>query len=356
MRYQGQKLKLLYLKEILERKTDETHCLTASQMVEQLAQKGVRAERKSVYDDLEALEVYGLDIASEGRNTGYHLLSRDFELAEVKLMVDAIQSSKFLTEQKSYELIKKLECLCSEYEARNLQHQVYMTNRIKTENNSIHYNVDNIQRAIEADKKIGFKMFGYTREKEIVERRYGYMYRVSPYALIYEDDNYYLLGYDDKHRMIQHYRVDRMKGVSILEMERDGKEAFAKLDMAQYEKYTFSMYGSSGGKLTPVTMEFYNMMANVVMDKFGHDVSMIPQGNWRFRITVPVSVSPQFYAWVFGLGKCVEIIEPVNVREGMKRMLEKVAQKYQEGGAPETPRNLSNFRKKLRKRQKELKL
>lgn len=356
MRYQGQKLKLLYLKEILERKTDETHCLTASQMVEQLAQKGVRAERKSIYDDLEALGVYGLDIASEGRNTGYHLLSRDFELAEVKLMVDAIQSSKFLTEQKSYELIKKLERLCSEYEARSLQHQVYMTNRIKTENNSIHYNVDTIQRAIEADKKIGFKMFGYTREKQIFERRYGRMYGVSPYALIYDDDNYYLLGYDDRHRKIQHYRVDRMKGVSILETEREGKEAFAKLDMAQYEKYTFSMYGPSGGELTPVTMEFYNMMANVVIDKFGHDVGMIPQGKWRFRVTVPVSVSPQFYAWVFGLGKCVEIIEPVNVREGMKRMLEKVTQKYQEGGAPETPRNLSNFRKKLRKRQKELKL
>ena len=356
MRYQGQKLKLLYLKEILERKTDETHCLTASQLVEQLAQKGVRAERKSVYDDLEALEVYGLDIASEGRNTGYHLLSRDFELAEVKLMVDAIQSSKFLTEQKSYELIKKLERLCSEYEARSLQHQVYMTNRIKTENNSIHYNVDTIQRAIEADKKIEFKMFGYTREKQIFERRYGRMYGVSPYALIYDDDNYYLLGYDDRHQKIQHYRVDRMKGVSIMETEREGKEAFAKLDMAQYEKYTFSMYGPSGGKLTPVTMEFYNMMANVVIDKFGHDVGMIPQGKWRFRVTVPVSVSPQFYAWVFGLGKCVEIIEPVNVREGMKRMLEKVTQKYQEGGAPETPRNLSNFRKKLRKRQKKLKL
>ena len=356
MRYQGQKLKLLYLKEILERKTDETHCLTASQMVEQLAQKGVRAERKSVYDDLEALEVYGLDIASEGRNTGYHLLSRDFELAEVKLMVDAIQSSKFLTEQKSYALIKKLERLCCEYEARSLQHQVYMTNRIKTENNSIHYNVDTIQRAIEADKKIGFKMFGYTREKQIFERRYGRMYGVSPYALIYDDDNYYLLGYDDRHRKIQHYRVDRMKGVSILETEREGKEAFVKLDMAQYEKYTFSMYGPSGGELTPVTMEFYNMMANVVIDKFGHDVGMIPQGKWRFRVTVPVSVSPQFYAWVFGLGKCVEIIEPVNVREGMKRMLEKVTQKYQEGGEPEIPRNLSDFRKKLRKQQREAKL
>ena len=356
MRYQGQKLKLLYLKEILERKTDEAHCLTASQMVEQLAQKGVKAERKSVYDDLEALEVYGLDIASEGRNTGYHLLSRDFELAEVKLMVDAIQSSKFLTEQKSYELIKKLERLCSEYEARSLQHQVYMTNRIKTENNSIHYNVDTIQRAIEADKKIGFKMFGYTREKQIFERRYGRMYGVSPYALIYDDDNYYLLGYDDRHRKIQHYRVDRMKGVSILETEREGKEAFVKLDMAQYEKYTFSMYGPSGGELTPVTMEFYNMMANVVIDKFGHDVGIIPQGKWRFRVTVPVSVSPQFYAWVFGLGKCVEIIEPVKVREGMKRMLEKVAQKYQEGGEPEIPRNLSDFRKKLRKQQREAKL
>ena len=213
MRSQGQKLKMLYLKEILEQKTDDTHCLTASQIVEQLGKKGISAERKSIYDDLDALEVYGLDIVSEGRNTGYHLLSRQFELAEVKLMVDAIQSSKFLTEAKSYELIKKLGRLCSEYEARDLQHQVYITNRVKTENNYVHYNVDAIQKAITENKQIRFYMFGYSREKTVFLRRQGNEFVVSPYAMIYDDDNYYLLGYDKLYKRIQHYRIDRMKDV-----------------------------------------------------------------------------------------------------------------------------------------------
>lgn len=185
-----------------------------------------------------------------------------------------------------------------------------------------------LHTAIDNGKKVSFKMQYYTREKVPVFSRKGYTFFVSPYALIYSDDNYYLLGFDDSHQKFQHYRVDRMKEVAVLEEECAGKESFKKLDMSAYEKYTFSMYGLGHGELTPVKMRFSNRMASTVIDKFGHDVVMIPDGPWQFIIKVPISVSPQFFAWVFGLGPCVEILEPEFVRVRMMAMMEKTYERY----------------------------
>ena len=269
---EGQKLKLLYLADLLRRETDEDHALSMSDILSRLEELGVHAERKSIYDDLRALEDYGMDIiATRGRAGGYQLAHREFELPELKLLVDAVQSSKFLSVKKSRELIRKLEGLASRWEAQSLQRQVYAVGRVKSMNESIYYSIDTIHTAISQDRQIAFRYFEWTMEKTVRYRRDGQLYERSPYALVWDDENYYLVAYDHTASPpgIRHYRVDKMANLSVLEESRLGKATFDGFDMAQYAKQMFGMFG---GAQQDVELRFAARLAGVVLDRFGKEV------------------------------------------------------------------------------------
>lgn len=322
----NQKLKLLYLMKILQEKTDENHALSVPELITELARHDIKAERKSIYDDLEALRFFGLDIEStRSKTVGYFLSSRAFELPELKLLVDSVQSSKFITHKKSTDLIRKIEGLCSSYDGQSLQRQVYVANRIKTMNESIYYNVDNIHTGIGDNKKISFKYFEYSITKEKVLKRNGDRYLISPYALTWDDENYYMIGYDSAAAMVKHYRVDKMTDICVSEEKRDGQQYFQNLDIAVYSKKLFSMFS---GEEENVRIEFVNRLIGVVIDRFGKDVIVIKSDDAHFVISVSVAVSQQFLAWVASFGQEAKILSPDSVAEKMKALAQSVYEQY----------------------------
>ncbi|MDO5539514.1 MAG: WYL domain-containing protein [Eubacteriales bacterium] len=325
----NQKLKLMYILKELQEKTDNNHTVTVAQLVEMLNSNGIKAERKSIYDDIEALRLAGYDIENRREKpAGYYLAGRDFELAELKLLVDSVQSAKFITRRKSMELIKKLENLTSKYEAQQLQRDVFVTNRIKTMNESIYYSVDAIHTAISANAKIRFQYFEWTVTKEIKLRRDGEFYEISPWGLTWDDENYYMIGYDSEAGIIKHYRVDKMLRLTVMESTvREGKEQFGNFDTAVFARKTFGMFG---GKEDMVKLSCVNSMAGVVIDRFGKDVMMRQESENHFTVSVRVNVSPQFFGWVFGLGSSVQIAGPDWVREEFCRYAEEVLNGYKE--------------------------
>ena len=310
----NQKLKLLHIMQMLLDKTDEEHPLTMEAILRQLNSVGISAERKSVYDDIEALRLFGLDIClTRGKVIGYYIGNRTFELPELKLLVDSVQSSKFVTQKKTLALIKKLVSLSSIYEAQLIKRQVYVKNRIKSMNESIYYNVDSIHNGIAADRKITFRYYEYDTNKEKRFRKNGERYCVSPFALTWDDENYYLIAYDADAGIVKHYRVDKMDRIEVEQSEREGKAMFKDLDMAVYTRRTFAMFG---GEEISVTIKFANHLIGVVIDKFGKDIRITKINEGQFSITTPVVVSPQFYAWVFGLHGDATLIAPQRVVDG----------------------------------------
>ena len=331
---EGQKSKLVTLLRILEQRTDETHRLNVPQLVQLLENQGILAERKSIYSDIEALQYFGLDIvqAGSGRSCGYYVAHRNFELPELKLLVDSVQSSKFITHKKTAALIKKIETLASIHEAQLLNRQVFVKNRIKTMNESIYYNVDEIHNGISKNKKIRFLYFEYNVQKERQYRRNGAYYVVSPFALTWDDENYYMVAYDSDAAMIKHYRVDKMEKISILEEDRDGLEAYQALDMAIYARKTFGMFT---GNEEHVVLRFENHLVGAVLDRLGRDVFIVPDGPDHFTVRTDVIVSPQFFAWVTGFGTSAQVIGPGHVVEAMKDHICAVAGQYGQCSEPQ---------------------
>lgn len=322
----NQKLKLLYLLRFLMQNSDEAHPLSMAQIIEELANNGISAERKSIYDDIEALRLFGIDIVQlKGKNGGYYIGERDFELPELKLLVDSVQSSKFITQDKTYKLIKKIESLASIYDGQLLQRQVFVTNRVKSMNESIYYAVDVISDAITKNRKIRYQYFEYTVEKERRLRHGGKFYEISPFSLIWDDENYYMLGWDSEAGKMKHYRVDKMQKVSLSDDEREGVEEFEKFDMSAYSKTVFGMFGGTEQK---VKLRFSNRLVGVVLDRFGRETTIIPDGDEHFTVTLSVVVSPQFFGWIFGFGSDVEILSPEEVRNEMKKQAEEIFGKY----------------------------
>ena len=319
----NQKLKILYLMKFLLEQTDEEHGLSVSEMISQLQTYGIRAERKSIYDDMETLQSFGLDIVKERKK--YFLASRLFELPELKLLVDAVQASKFITLKKSQELIGKIETLVSQNEAKLLHRQVYVGNRIKTMNESIYYNIDKIHEAIIKNFKIYFYYFEYNVKKEKQYRHDTKQYQVSPYALCWSEENYYMIAYDSEAEQIKHYRVDKMDRISIASQERDGKEVFEAFDIAVYTRGVFGMFG---GVEESVTLRLENRMVGIALDRFGKEVAIIPDGEHHFLIHIRVKISPQFMAWMFGLGTGIKIVSPERVKQNYVSMLEEHLKRY----------------------------
>lgn len=327
-----QKQKLLYLQKIMLEKTDENHGLTTNEIIELLAGYDIKVERKTLYEDLEILQTFGLDICRTRSSTvRYYVASRDFELPELKLLVDAIQSSKFITHKKSLSLINKLEGLVSHNEGEQLQRQVYVTNRVKTVNEKIYYNVDYIYNAISQNKQISFKYFmwkvDFGGEKKIIkaERKNGKIYVVSPWALCWDDENYYLVAYDAEAEMLKHYRVDKMESIEITDSERDGGNKFETFDIAKYTKGVFSMFG---GEETELELSIDNELVGVVVDRFGSDIFIKKESETTFNVSFRAMLSPQFYAWIFGLGSKVRILSPQNAVDEYKAKVEEVKSQY----------------------------
>ncbi len=324
----GQKLKLLYLNKFFLESTDENHTATINEIIEYLASVGVSAERKSLYDDFEHLRSFGTDVMSikQGGTTSYYVADRTFEVSELKLLVDAVQVAKFITDKKSNQLIGKLETLCSRHEAQALSRQVVIPSRIKSMNESIYYNVDKIHTAITNNLSITFKYFEYNVDKERILRHDGKEYRVSPFSLNWDDENYYLIAYDEQSEMIRHYRVDKMLDINITENARKGRKEFEESDVSMYSKKVFSMFG---GKDTRVCLEFDEKLCGVVIDRFGKDVMMRKSENeGKIYVYCNVVVSPHFFGWLFSFGDMVKIATPQNVADEFVKYTKEVLDKY----------------------------
>ena len=322
-----QKLKPIYIMDYLLHNSDEQHPVTMKQIIGYLESRGIPAERKSVYSDIDALRFYGLDIvqAVNGKTTGYFIGERSFELPELKPLVDSVQSSKFITHTKTGTLIKKIEKLASIHEAQLLQRQVFVANRIKQMNESIYYNVDEIHNGISQNKQIRFKYFMYTVEKKKAYRHDGAFYQVSPFALTWDDENYYMVAFDSESKEIRHYRVDKMDSIQVTDVNREGLDAYKALDMGVYAKKVFGMFTGTEER---VTLRFDNDLVGAVLDRLGLDSMIIPDDEEHFTVSADVVVSPQFFAWVFGFGNKVQILGPTDVVERMEKQASSVLALY----------------------------
>ena len=331
----NQKMKPLLLQRILLERTDEDHGLTVPELIALLEEEGVAAERKSVYSDLQTLAAFGLDIVKrkESGKVVYYVGARTFELPELKLLVDAVQSSRFITHKKSNQLIQKVEGFASRYQAQQLQRQVFVANRVKTMNESIYINVDKIYEAIAANRCITYRYLDWAfrdgaaggYEKQF--RRQGKTYRVSPWSLCWADERYYMIGFDSEAGLIKHYRVDKMLGIALTDEPRDGQEHFEHFDMAVYTRQVFGMFG---GNEQTVTLRFENRLLGVVLDRFGEDVPIRREDADTFQVRVRVAVSPQFLSWVFSFGGGARIVSPAAVADTMREQLASVMKQYME--------------------------
>lgn len=323
----GNKMRILCLLQILMEQTDEEHILNAVDLCSILKSKyDLEADRRTIYSEVAALSDFGIDIVQiKGKNPGYYIGSRDFELAEVKLLVDAVQSSKFISAKKSEELIKKLEKLCSEQQAKQLNPQIVIANRPKTKNETILYNVDRIHTAIYQDKKVSFQYTEWIAPRTQRLRRNGAVYKISPLWMLPDDDCYYMIGYDSEVGKIKYYRVDRMKHMEITEEDREGKEYLETFDLASFEKKTFGMYS---GKDIEVVLRCRNEITSVIIDQFGTDAWIVPLDEEHFKIKTVVTVSGQFFGWLTGLGKNIAIMEPENVKQKYRQYLQDIMEEY----------------------------
>ena len=320
-------LRTFYLMEILLTRSDEENPLNSTALQEILLQEyDVTINRTTVYTEIEKLQDCGLDIVlGEGRRKGWYIASRQFELAELKLLVDAVQSSKFITEKKSRELIRKLEALCSRNEAKQLGNQVTIYRRAKTSNETIYYNVDMIHTAIYQNRQIAYQYVDWTVRKQLELRHGGAVYEVSPLHLIWDDENYYLIAYDEKAGKVKHYRVDKMRGMQILETGRSPEALAETIDVADFSKKTFGMFG---GEDISVRLAGKNHMAGVILDRFGTDIWMRPLDAEHFTAQVTVTVSPQFFGWLTAVGQDLQITGPEEVKERYAAYLREILGKY----------------------------
>lgn len=314
----SQKLKLLYLIEMLENQTDKDTFITMEQILAYLENRNIFAERKSIYEDINVLKEFGMDIELV-RNKGYHLVSRTFEMSELKLLVDAVQASKFITEKKSNQLIKKLESLTSKNNASELQHSVIMRERIKTMNESVFLTVDSIQLAIAKNRQLSFKYFDWDVNKNKVFKKDGRSYTVSPEALTWDDENYYLLAFDEDAKILKHFRVDKMTALFMLE-NKCSSENTTRFDTAEYSKKMFGMYG---GETKKVKLRCHNSLAGVFIDRFGLNSIITPLGE-SFEIIVEAAISPVFLSWLMQFGEKVTVLSPESVKEELLVLAGKV--------------------------------
>ena len=323
----NQKLKLIYLMKILLERTDENHSLTLSELSDELGKYDISAERKSLYDDIELLRVYGLDIrVKRDRRVGYYVAEHTFSPSELKLMVDAVQSSKFVTPKKSSELIKKIEALGSRYQGSVLHGQVNMENRLKATNEEIYKNIESIYKAISENKRIRCKYFEWNSYKQRILRKDGKQYYLSPLSLHWDDENYYLIAYDAEAEKIKHFRVDKVLSVVILDEPREDLRSVTDFDLSAYSRQVFGMYG---GEPMNVMIQCDNSLAGVVIDRFGIDVTVLSNKEEYFVFSAKVMISPTFFSWIMGFGSKMKVLSPEPVAERIKELSREILETYE---------------------------
>lgn len=323
------KLKMLYIMKMLYEKTDENNRMSTAQIISFLERNGISAERRSIYDDIETLRQFGMDIIyCKEPPAGYFVASREFEVPELKLLVDAVQASRFITKEKSLRLIKKLEKLASTSDAKRLNRHVYVMDRVKTPNEDIYYNVDMIHEAMLSDREIRFTYYRWNADKELIPRNSGKPFNVSPWALTWDDENYYLVAFDSSAGKVKHYRVDKMRHMSISEDSRKGRESFSEFDLPGFSRKTFGMFG---GRTEKVTILCREKLVGAVIDRFGTDAVIVSMQNGWFQMQQDVTISEQFFGWVFGLGEDVRLAGPGSIVEEFQEMLESIGKQYLEG-------------------------
>ena len=322
----NQKLKIFYILDYLEAYSNEKNPVRASDLISMLdRQWGIRCDRKTVYSDIAALQQYGVDIVSiPGKNGGYYIASRNFELPELKLLIDAVQSSRYLTEKKSRELIEKLCSQCNEQDAKLMRRTVLVSGRVKSMNETIYYNVDAIQEAIAQNKQISFRYFDWDfggkrkyRDKE---------YLASPYGLCQDHENCYLLAFSSRYG-ITSYRVDRMTDIQLTEDARIPCPELTGKALHDHANRLFQMYS---GDALDVKMRFHRSLLNVVIDRFGKDTMLIPDGEDYFNFTVKVAISPMFLSWIIGFGAKAKILYPKSVADACKALCMEAMSQYED--------------------------
>ncbi len=323
----NQKLMLLMLADMFRSETNESHPLSIGEIIDNLNASGIEAERKSLYSDIESLSQYGMDIIKTGasRNTGYYLGNADFQLSELKLLADAVACSRFITEKKSRELIGKIGTLTNRHDAGELKRNVIVSDRVKNLNEHIYYIVDAIEDAIRRKKKIRFLYFDYDRNKSKKYHNDKNYSEVSPYALCWREENYYLVGYYEKYQAVSNFRVDKIEKVEIIEDEKRVEQPKG-FNLAEYTKKRFGMFS---GEDTRITLKVHNSLAGVIFDRFGKNgttVTVVDE-DW-FTINQPVTVSPIFFGWVMQFGGKMEILGPENVREDFKKHVKDIMKLY----------------------------
>ena len=320
----NQKLKILYILDYLQKNSHEDHLVRASELISMLdRQHGISCDRKTVYSDIAALQDYGVDIVSvPGKNGGYCIASRIFELPELKLLIDAVQSSRYLTEKKSRELIEKLCAQCNEQDAGLMKRTVLVSGRVKSMNETIYYNVDAIQDAIAQNRQIHFRYFDWdiNRKRKYREKEYF----ASPYGLCQDNENCYLLALSERHG-ITSYRVDRMSDIRVGEEKRLPCPELTGKNLHEHANRLFQMFA---GDQTNVKMRFHKELLNVVIDRFGRDIMLIPDGDDHFNFTVNVAVSPMFLSWVIGFGSKAKILYPESVVQQCKALCAEAMSQY----------------------------
>lgn len=323
----NQKCKLLYILKFLYEESDELHPISTAEMIEKLSGVGIGAERKSIYDDINQLNDFGFDICiNHSRvNGGYYIGTRQFEVSELKLLVDSVLASRFISLKKSRELIEKLEKTLSVSERTALKRNVYVQNRVKTDNDSIYYVINDIYCAMQNNSKISFLYMDWNINKKKTARKDGARYVISPYALTIKEENYYLIAYDDKAEMIKHYRVDKIKDVQFLDESRAGNDIFKLFDVAEYTDKNFGMFS---GEEEIVSLRFRESFCGIIFDRFGTEIFVRKENDGYVVARVNVNVSKQFYGWISSLGGDVEIVAPDKIRKEYICFIDTIKEHY----------------------------
>ena len=326
-------VRLLLLKQYLEANAGRHRIVKRQELEELLAEHDMPVEKKTLYADFAALgDICGLQLDYDPHKKGYRLLNPPFEPYELRLLVDSVQSSKFITREKAKEITGKIKVLAGKDTVESLNRHAYVADRVRSMNDSVVKDADRIHEAIKGDWKIGFRYFHYSPSPSHPKSysKSGNQYIVSPYALLWNNGNYYLYAYDSEKKKFRYFRVDRMERISHpLPYHRDGKEEYRERDITIKKAKVFDMYG--GNEYT-VRIRFRNELADVVIDQFGKDVMMLPCDEAHFIITVPVEISPPFFAWIATFGRRVKILSPEPVVEKMRDFLQRSMDMYKEDG------------------------
>ena len=317
------KIKLLKLLELLRSDSDESNPMTTSDLCGRLEKMGIVCDRRTLSKDISLLNEHGYEIMSTtvGHEKGYYIDDRGFSVPELKILIDAVQASSFITEKKTRELVEKLAQLGGNHRAELLKGNLVCFNTRKHTNEHIFYNVDALEQAVEQQKKVLFRYFTLNERGEKVYRRDGHRYVVEPVALVFNEDNYYVITYSDRYDSTVTYRVDRMDGVAVVEEPISEKAVQLRQEMAQYTEQVFKMYG---GQLEDVVLEFEDTLVGVVFDKFGENTQMMRVGEKKCVATVKVRVSPTFWGWLFQFAGEMRVLSPQWVMEGYRAQAAKL--------------------------------